>query len=381
MNYSLFDAFLVTIVIDLGSSLFKIVFTGHEGHPEAIALEPELVANVSPAQIAARMDEYGTDALRSAWVETEGQIYAAGEFAVDLSGRQYHELGKWQDLLPRVLIVLGLIAHQLQRTEGLQAQIALCMPRDEVKPPERELRIAAIVAAAAVFQFRGQRLRCEIDIKVVTEGAGLFATQAVALERQGMNPASVTIPVLMGGERNTSLLVYRAGKINPALSSSDGSGFYKFADQVRKSAGVPIGLSDLIRAIAQGKQRLRIAGNEQIHIAQFVQEVQEGYTHAIQKYLKAKLPAEEVYLIAGGGALSLIWEPLEPWFAELEIPAAYVGMLLESELKQLLAQNESDFDLTRNPGLLVRFADALGIYKSIVARQPQKPMKKVTAAR
>ncbi|MBD2154524.1 ParM/StbA family protein [Leptolyngbya sp. FACHB-16] len=381
MNYALFDTFLVMIVIDLGSSLLKIVFTGCEGHPEAIALDPQLVSDVSAQQISSRMDEYGNDALRSAWVEVEGQTYAAGEFAIDLSGRQYHELGKWQDLLPRVLIILGLISHRLQRTEGFQAQIALCMPRDEVKPPDRESRISAIIAAAQHFQFRGQMLECEIDIKVVTEGAGLFATQAVNLERQGVNPSSATIPVLMGGERNTSLLVYRSGKINPSLSSSDGNGFYKFADQVRKSAGVPIGLSELIRAIAQGQHKLRIAGNERIDIADFVTDVLEGYTSAIRKYLKAKLPSEDIYLIAGGGAVSLIWNQLDPWFSALEIPATYIGTIMEQELKHLLSQHPSEFDLIRSPGLLIRFADALGIYKSMAARQPQKPIKKITAAR
>jgi hypothetical protein len=356
------------IAIDLGSSLFKVIHTGYTQRPEPLALRPQLVSAVSTDQIKAQMQEYGDDPMRSAWVEVDGQTYAAGEFAIDLAGRQYHELSKWEELLPRVLVILGLITQRLKLQNSFAAQVGLLLPRDEIYPSDREVRLAQIVQAAKQFQFRGQSVECRLDLKISTEGAGLFAAHAVALEKQGINPARVDIPVVMAGERNTSLVLYRGGKINPTRSSSDGPGFYHFADLLRKSLGATIALPDLIQAIAQGRDRIRTPGNQVISLAPFLPGVLEDYTNAIQAHLKAKIPQGDVYLIAGGGAFSLIWEPMQRWFQEFGIPSVYIGSLLE-ELTSMLATRPQDFDLIANPALPARFADALGMYKAMAARQ------------
>ncbi len=122
------------IVIDPGTSLIKAVYTGRSGKPEPLALPPELVRSVTPAQAEAQIAEYGDDPLRSAFVEFNGTIYAAGEFAMDLAGRQYHELSKWNDLTPRLLTILGLVCTEVGVTQG-SATIGPLLPRDELNPP------------------------------------------------------------------------------------------------------------------------------------------------------------------------------------------------------------------------------------------------------
>jgi hypothetical protein len=354
----------ILIAVDLGSSLIKVVHTGLDGHPAPLALSPQLVESIGMAQ----MHEYGDTPSRSAWIEVAGQTYAAGDFAIDLAGRQYHELTKWDGLLPRILVILGLVAQRWNLRTGFVAQVGLLLPRDEVHPPNRDVQLAQIIEAAQQFQFRGQWVRCELTLKLSTEGAGLFAAQAVRLDKQGINPAQVDVPVVMAGERNTSMILYRAGKLNPALSSSDGPGFYGFADRLKQSLGVPVPLPDLIQAIAQGRDRLRTPGNQIVSLTEVGPQILADYAHAIQAHLRAKIPAGQVHVIAGGGALCLIWEQLAPWFESLDIPATYIGAELMSELTQMLARYPNEFQAIVYPALPARFADALGLYKAMSAR-------------
>jgi hypothetical protein len=361
----------IVIAIDLGSSLFKVMYTGQQGNPVPLALRPQLVSAVGADRIAAQMYEYGDDPFRSAWIEVDGMTYAGGEFAADLSGRQYHELSKWDDLLPRILIVLGLVADRLGIEAEFSAHVGLLLPRDEIHRPDRTERLQAITQAAAAFQFRGEPVACQLDLKVSTEGAGLFASHAVALEKSGVNPMRVDIPVVMLGERNTSVVLYRGGKINPALSSSDGPGFYQFAEMLKKSIGLPIALPDLIQAVFQKVDRVRVPGNQLVEIGELVPAVLEKYANAIQSHLKAKIPPGDVNVIIGGGGFYLISETIGPWLKNTDIAATYIGEALWHELQEIFGQYPDEFNLKMNRSLPARFADALGLHKAMSARLQQ----------
>lgn len=352
----------VLCVIDLGSSLTKVVYTSPSGKPEPLALRPEF-GPVTLAQIESQMGEYSDDAVSSAWIEWDGKYYAGGTFAAESSGRQYHELSKWTDLLPRLLMLFGLVCDRHQ-TDSCTITVGLLLPRDEVNLTDREALLSAIAAAATSFQFRGQSLHCNVELKVATEGAGLFAAHAAYLRTQGIPPAQTDIPVIMGGERNTSLITFRAGKVNPALSSSGGDGFYKFATQLRQAIGASVSLPELITAIAHRRDRLRIVGGDFIDLQPHVVEALESYTQSILRYLKAKLPTGEIQVICGGGACHLIWNHLEPFFHDLSIPASYLNPLLDVELTQLCRGTHLQLD----PTTPTRFADALGLYKAMAER-------------
>jgi hypothetical protein len=371
MSRSLTPIEPIVIAIDLGSSLFKVIYTGAQGHPVPLALRPQLVSAVGADRIAAQMYEYGDDPFRSAWVEVDGTTYAGGEFAADLSGRQYHELSKWDDLLPRILIVLGLVADRLGIEAEFSAHVGLLLPRDEIHRPDRTEQLQQIIQAAAAFQFRGEPVACQLDLKVSTEGAGLFASHAVALEKSGVNPMRVDIPVVMLGERNTSVVLYRGGKINPALSSSDGPGFYQFAEMLKKSIGLPIALPDLIQAVFQKADRVRVPGNQLVEIGELVPAVLEKYANAIQSHLKAKIPPGDVNVIIGGGGYYLISETIGPWLKHTDISATYIGEALWHELQEIFGQHPDEFNLKMNRSLPARFADALGLHKAMSARLHQ----------
>jgi hypothetical protein len=206
---------------------------------------------------------------------------------------------------------------------------------------------------------------------VSTEGAGLFVSHAVALEKSGVNPMRVDIPVVMLGERNTSVVLYRGGKINPALSSSDGPGFYQFAEMLKKSIGLPIALPDLIQAVFQKVDRVRVPGNQLVEIGDLVPAVLEKYANAIQSHLKAKIPAGDVDVIIGGGGYYLICGTIAPWLESTDIVATYIGEALWHELQEIFGQYPDEFDLTVNRSLPARFADALGLHKAMCARLQQ----------
>ncbi|GEM_PF-5993629 len=354
------------IVIDLGTSLIKTIYTGRQGQPEPLALRPELVSGILPSQANAQLAEYADDPIRSAVVETNGTVYAVGDFALDLAGRQYHEVSKWAHLTPRLLAILGLVCTQLGLNQGCTATVGLLLPRDELQPPDREARLTAMQQAARAFTFRGMPLSCEVQFKITTEGAGLFTSHAAALNAQGRQANRLDLAVVMGGERNTSLLTYRAGKINPAYSSSDGYGFYKFALQLKQAVGGSVTLPELIQAVAQKRERLRAIGNEVVQLTPHVSRVLEAYASAITDYLQAKLPPGELNVVCGGGALGLIWPQLEQWFRDCDIPAVYVGKTLTGELQQIFSER-SDFDPTQTDQML-RFADALGCYRAMSSR-------------
>ena len=355
------------IVIDLGTSLIKTIYTGRQGKPEPLALRPELVSGILPAQAAAHLAEYADDPVRSAVVEVNGTVYAVGDMALDLAGRQYHELSKWAHLTPRLLATLGLVCHHLGLNQGCTATVGLLLPRDELNPPEREAKLAAMQQAAQSFTFRGTPLSCDVQFKVTAEGAGLFTSYAASLQAQGLHPQRLELAVVMGGERNTSLLTYRAGKINPAYSASDGDGFYKFALQLKKAVGGSVTLPELVKAVAQKRERLRTVGNAVVQLTPHVAPVLEAYASAITAYLQAKLPPGDLYVVCGGGALGLIWPQMEAWFRDSDIPAVYVGKGLTGELQQLFS-DRTDFESTSQTDQGLRFADALGCYRAMSCR-------------
>ncbi len=358
-------------VIDLGSSLGKIFYTGADGKPQPLALRPEIVSHVSKAQTDAQMSEYD-DPLRSAFVEdSEGILYAVGDFAADLGGRQFHQISKWDDLLPRVLAIIGLIHSELSGGLGFGKEvfaisIGLMLPRDEINPPSRDARLEAIKSAAKRFRFRGRTVECNLKLKIATEGSGLFAAHAAYLQSIGQNMRGVDIPVIMGGERNTSLLVFRSGKLNPTLSSSDGEGFYRFADQIRKQIGGNVSLEEVIRAIAQRRERIRVAGGEIIDLKPYLPGVLESYSNSLKSYFKAKLPPGDINVVCGGGAMSLVWLQLEEWFKDQEIPGVFLGAI--SEDLRAIFLGRSDLEAFN----YVRFADALGLYLALAQRTRQE---------
>lgn len=360
----------IPFVVDLGSSLYKIIHANRLGKPEAFAITPGIVEGVTEAQIKAQMEEYKTDPYRSAWVQLDGVNYAIGEFALDLNGKQYHQFSKWEGLKVRLLALLGIAATQCQ-IHHFRATVALLLPRGEVNPPDQEARLEDIYQAAQRFIFRGEEFNCKLEIKVSSEGAGLFVAHASELQRQGINPQTIEIPVVIGGERNTSLLCYRGAKINPAHSFSDGDGFYKYAEQVRRSlyCGDSIQLPQLIQAIAQGRTKIRVAGTGMVDIQPATEGLLDSYAQSIKDYLKAKMPStSDLNCICGGGGLYLIWDKLAPWFAEQGIPATYLTPTLQRQLDQIFT-NHSTIDIKNNPAQPARFADALGLYEKLVSAQ------------
>jgi len=361
----------VLAVIDLGSSLGKIFYTGTDGKPQPLALRPEIVSHVSKPQADAQLGEYD-DPLRSAFVEdSEGILYAVGDFAADLGGRQFHQLSKWDNLLPRVLAIIGLIHSDLSCGLGFGKEvfvisIGLMLPRDEINPSNRDIRLDAIKTAAKRFRFRGRTIECTLRLKIATEGSGLFAAHAAYLESIGQDMRNIDIPVLMGGERNTSLLVFRSGKLNPTLSSSDGEGFYRFAEQIRKQVGGNVSLEEIIRAIAQRRERIRVAGGETIDLKPYLHGALESYSNSLKSYFRAKLPPGDINVVCGGGAIALVWLQLEEWFKDQEIPGVFLGAISE-DLRAIFA-GRSDLEAFN----CVRFADALGLYLVLAQRTRQE---------
>lgn len=360
-------------VVDLGSSLGKIFYTGADRTPQPLALRPEIVSHVSKAQVAAQMGEYD-DPLKSAFVEdSDGILYAVGDFAADLAGRQFHQLSKWDNLTPRILAIIGLIHAELSGglaggfgREAFAISIGVMLPRDEINPPNRDERLEVIKRAAKRFKFRNRTIECDLKLKIATEGSGLFAAHAAYLQSIGQNLGEIDIPVIMGGERNTSLLVFRAGKLNPTLSSSDGDGFYRFADQIRKQVGGNVSLEEIIRAIAQRRDRIRVTGGGFIDLKPYLPGVMESYSNSLKSYLRAKLPPGDINVVCGGGALSLVWLQVEEWFKEQEIPGVFLGAISD-DLRAIFA-GRSDLEVLNS----ARFADALGLYLALAQRTRQQ---------
>lgn len=371
------------IAADLGSSCFKLVYRSVTDHMRVVLMPPEFGV-INAAQIDQHLESYRDDPQRSAYLTVEDKIYAAGEFARDSLVVQYHEYLKWENLSLKVLMILGLIKELTGLPNSFSATLGLLLPRAEATVADRSERIEEIKQmAAAGFHFRddAEPIRCDLDLMLFTEGAGVYLNHAMALRAKGQFAQQIDVPIIMGGERNTSLTYFERGKLNPKRSDSNGPHFYEVAELMRKNMGVDLPLYRLIAAVARRQSVFRHPGLvEPIDISATTEAALDDYCQRMKTYLIARLPVENVSVCGCGGALWLIWDRLQDWFDnELKIPATYLSTSLESDLKTLLV-GDMNFNLTRNPADPIRFADAYGVYQVLLSQSRMKPSTTQLAA-
>jgi hypothetical protein len=339
---------------------------------------------VNERQIDIYMQSYHDAPLQSAYINMDNVAYAFGDFARSNQIRQYHEFSKWDELSKRILVILGLVKSLAGLPSSFNAKVGLLLPRAEVTVGDRTERIEAIKQQAAngfLFRNDSEPTYCDLEISLFTEGTGIFTNHNTALGVQGISSKSVDIPVLMGGERNTSVLLFQNGKMNPELSDSNGPQFFRFVeDKVRKTMGVDVPLSQVIEAIARKETVFRYPGLK-INIAQSTEQALEEYFQAQVRHLSTRLENQRNLNVCGaGGALWLIWDRLQPWFEQnLNIPATYLGDGVQATLQSIFAESR-EFDIRRNPADPWRFADALGIYRYLLNKYRQEetaPINKV----
>lgn len=361
------------IVADLGSSGFKLIYLSAHGKPSVVMMPPES-GLVDAAHIDQRLQSYHDDPQRSAYVTTEKGVYAVGEFARDAHVVQYHEFSKWHDLTLKVMAILGLVKELTGAPNSFSASLGLLLPRAEATMNDRNERINEIKrAAAAGFSFRNdaEPVRCDLELTLFTEGSGMFFCHSAAMRSQGQFSSKMDVPILMGGERNTSLTYFERGRLSPKRSNSNGPHFYEVAESVRKTIGADVPLHSLISAIARGQSQFRYPGLMSIDISGATEKGLDTYYQNMTRYLKAQMPVEKVSVCGCGGALWLIWERLQSWFEdELRIPAVYLNPALQADLKNILA-SDMNFDLIRNPADPLRFADAYGVYQVLLSQARQ----------
>lgn len=366
------------IVADLGSSCFKLMYLSPSGKPQVVLIPPEFGV-VDSFQIDQQLESYRDDPLRCAYLTVDGEVYAAGEFARDAHVVAYHEFSKWHDLTLKVLVILGLIRELTKLPESFSATIGLLLPRAEAVVSDRTERIETVKQLAAEgFNFRnGPTLRCDLDLTLFTEGSGVYFSHAAAMRAQGQYSSPIDVPVVMGGERNTSLAYFQKGKLNPKRSDSNGPHFYEVAESVRKTIGADVPLYALISSIARRQSHFRYIGLSPIDITGATETALDTYTQNMIRYLKARLPEENLSLCGSGGALWLIWDRLQPWFEERRIPATYLSESLQNNLRNILA-GDMNFDLERNPADPLRFADAYGVYQVLLMQYRQQGQSSLT---
>jgi hypothetical protein len=328
------------------------------------------------------MQSYHDAPLQSAYINMDGVTYAFGDFARSNQIRQYHEFSKWDELSKRILVILGLVKLLAGLPSSFNAKVGLLLPRAEVTVGDRTERIEAIKQQAAngfLFRNEAEPTYCDLEISLFTEGTGIFMSHSAALSAQGIQPQSVNVPVVMGGERNTSVLLFQNGRMNPELSDSNGPQFFRFVeDKVRKTMGVDVPLSQVIEAIARKETTFRYPGLK-INIAQSTEQALEEYFQAQTRHLSTRLEKQQNLNVCGaGGALWLIWDRLQYWLEqELNIPAAYLGDGVQTTLQNIFSESR-EFGLRRNPADPWRFADALGIYRYLLSKYRQDTAQPIT---
>lgn len=359
------------IAADFGSSCFKLVYRSATGQMRAVLMPPEFGV-INAAQIDQQLESYRDDPQRSAYLTVGDEIYAAGEFARDSLVVQYHEYSKWENLSLKIFMILGLIKELTALPNSFSATLGLLLPRAEATTTDRNERIEKIKQMAATgFHFRddAEPIRCDLDLVLFTEGAGVYLNHAMALRTKGQFAQQIDVPIVMGGERNTSLTYFERGKLNPKRSDSNGPHFYEVAELMRKNMGVDVPLHMLIAAVARRQPAFRYPGlSKPIDISAATEAALDDYCQRMKTYLIARLPVENVSVCGCGGALWLIWNRLQDWFDnELNIPATYLSASLESDLKAVLA-GDTNFNLMRNPADPIRFADAYGVYQVLLSQ-------------
>lgn len=360
----------VTVAIDLGASLTKIVFARDSTEPQFLALHPEASFHSQDeiSDYLASRSFAAASPLQDLYVylnQDDDNACVVGRLAQQLHNQTNLKILKYELALYKVLGVLGYLSEVCSGAFNL----AILLPWSECH--DREKLEKNIRAAVRRFWWKGQVKKLKLNsFKAMPEGAG------IALHRNRGKNCSV----LMFGHRNTSFLQFEAGSVVQADTTD--KGFNLLVDKViTQTSGqnsreltpmiYQLGNPDykasidpedsLIKALCKS-QLPENRKSESQEIAQAITKAKSSYWNLLKKWLDVNNATECTgEIIFAGGAARFLRTELSDYFKPNTV---YWGMDLSSTVARLPGFDEfkKTSELPYGETLAYRFIDAYILY-------------------
>lgn len=317
----------IEVAFDPGTSITKCIYrVNGEIHP--LLMEPEVM------ELPAMSIEQHTHLtagvatpMNSAWLKVRRRdpyCIAVGLLAREFRASVSLNRLKYEDAVAKLLAAIGVIVQrEAIEDEVIQVSVAALLPLGEFSDRERfEQQLGRRLRS---FYFRDQLIRAELaDIYVMPEGSG-FAFNLLREFGERWFAAREAVCCLMLGHRNSSLLIFRNGRIDLSASSTSDLGFVQLVDKViERSSGqdrrsltrVLYELDDdpspdnpLLKSLAKSRQSRNIK-REVCELSRVVQVARQEYWQLVKGWIEEFLPTRVDYVCIGGGASYYLRHPL-----------------------------------------------------------------------
>jgi len=318
----------ITLTLDFGGSLTKVLWCESSGKMQLLAMEPEVIA-VSPEALATytshKMGE--ADPKDGAWVAIDGKYKAVGYLARSRfhANPGLNEL-KYERALYKTLAAIWVISQRLHFSDRFSVAVSCLLPSGEYE--DRSRFATQLRTALANFTTPTGQLKVTLahfDCK--PEGGGIYllhyrnAGKAHLLER--------VVAIVMIGYRNAGVLVSYRGQVEPGCTSD--LGFVRLVEGVMSrtsgqsmerlipaivAAGTEVKLDALLHLPRSTSKEGR--AEDVVRIAASIKEARELYKHALTSWLDNVLPMQELdEIVLCGGTVDYLKSDLKNHFAPL----------------------------------------------------------------
>lgn len=227
----------LTLAVDTGGSLLRGFYTLDSFCPRLILMEPE-VSLVPKKSIEVYEDNNFTNPKpeNSAWLEYQGKYRAVGWLARNrFSAGLQLKKRKFELALPKVLAMVGAIAHRHKLANGAKIRLGILLPWSEYR--DRKTFQPLIAEVLTEFTFRGEKLSFILeDFKCLPEGGGVLTRgREPGSSIADLNPGT-KIAVVMVGFRDVSVLILENGDMKGWTEPF--SGFIRMVESVKSQASI-----------------------------------------------------------------------------------------------------------------------------------------------
>lgn len=232
------------VAFDPGSSLTKSFYRVDEGTPRAFLMTPEVLK--VPVESVRRKPAAGVITPNNdAWIRftqrgpTSSECFVVGLLAKQLSADASAQMRnlKHENAFVKLLALVGAISETEQiisdePDQAIQLSVCIALPWGEFSDKERLEEV--VKKRIGKFFFRDKQVNCQLEnLAVTVEGSG-FALNSLQSKGSDWFSSQERMYCLMLGHRNSSLITFQSGRVDPQCSETTDLGFIQIVEKVKE---------------------------------------------------------------------------------------------------------------------------------------------------